>query len=1023
MELVAKPITEIETVRTQARWSGWQLHGLALLFFVLLTFWLTWPVLPNIGRSLEQWGDALLQTYTLDWDAHALATDPLHLFNTNAFYPYQNSLAFSESLIGQAFLVTPLIWLTDNPVLGYNVLLLLSFVLSGWGTYLLVYELTGSRGAGLVSGVIFAFFPNRFTQFSHLHLLATQWMPFCLLFLRRFLKNWRWRDGIGFGLCFALEILSSTYLGLFLVVCVGLYLVFKGFLGASSAWRLRASVKAGSVRRLGRLLLIVIGTGLLVLPFLKPYFDVKNDLGFERSQAEVENWSAAPNYYLDLFKFNRLNEQFLNPALQSLRWWEVGGGERQLYLGLTAMCLGALGLIVAWRRRKTDSDGLFYALLALVACVFTFGPVWHSGRFGDVPLPYALLYNFLPGFQALRVPVRFIYVVALALAVLAGFGVSALLPRMRLLPFWSSLALGTVTGLLTFVYGWGIWVVVATIGVGGASFWWQRGTLFKPRASYVFVTFIIGLLCFEYASDVSIKDSDLLHKPPPAALWLAQHPGPVLNVPLSGTNYSDMFYTYWSRLGWQPLMNGSSGFMPPAYDALRSSWGTEFPSARFLTLLQGLEIRYLVIDSDSPEVQPTWANVQKALTNFPQLKLATHFGGVYIYELQADHWLRNLGQTIKPTDPLYLVEYRRSQPQLLELAAYFLESTGVSQSSALYGNISIANRALSALPTGTPAHYALIQTGEDPTLYGFGRADKKWSNALVDFYQQNVNLVARYDFSRADEAKIRTQPFDLEARPDKLGFDARPNPVAGTVGEPFYIKLELASLVSQTLTISVNGKESTLNVEPGLSSYRTEGFRLAGGAALPISIKNSNGQPYLVITAELWRGEAAPTLTLQPNVVLVSAAARRDNNDGLADLTIVTPGGQADKYTATLDVYTRPYGAHPQGHYGYWSVALDGGHDTNLQFRLDLAQKTMQTQLNGDSIPNYPPDPKDLDISRYAKLGDFRANLNLYRGDVFVGSVRLFDFTVNGDKNDAASRHVSDFSAFDPAVTYLVLNR
>ena len=164
--------------------------------------------------------------------------------------------------------------------------------------------------------------------------------------------------------------------------------------------------------------------GLVVLPFLKPYFDVKNDLGFERSQAEVENWSAAPNYYLDLFKFNRLNEQFLNPTLQVAQWWEVGGGERQLYLGLTAMALGALGLVRSLATdAKPSGDGLFYALLGLVAFDLYVWPGLAFGRFGDVPLPYALLYNFLPGFQALRVPVRFIYVVALALAVLAGFGV------------------------------------------------------------------------------------------------------------------------------------------------------------------------------------------------------------------------------------------------------------------------------------------------------------------------------------------------------------------------------------------------------------------------------------------------------------------------------------------------------------------------------------------------------------------------------------------------------------------------
>src|SRR5258707_966352 len=148
---------------------------------------MTWPVTPNMGRSLEQWGDALLQTWTLDWDAHALLTNPLHFANANAFYPYANSLAFSETLIGQAILVAPVIWLTDNPVLAYNLLLLGSFVLCGWGMYLLAKELSGSRIAGLVAGVIFAFFPHRFGQLSHLHLLTAQWMPFCLLFLRRLL--------------------------------------------------------------------------------------------------------------------------------------------------------------------------------------------------------------------------------------------------------------------------------------------------------------------------------------------------------------------------------------------------------------------------------------------------------------------------------------------------------------------------------------------------------------------------------------------------------------------------------------------------------------------------------------------------------------------------------------------------------------------------------------------------------------------------------------------------------------------
>ena len=63
--------------------------------------------------------------------------------------------------------------------------ILLSFVLTGLFTYLLVRDLTGSRAAGLLSGVAFAFCPFRFMQMGHLHMLATAWFPFTLWMLAK----------------------------------------------------------------------------------------------------------------------------------------------------------------------------------------------------------------------------------------------------------------------------------------------------------------------------------------------------------------------------------------------------------------------------------------------------------------------------------------------------------------------------------------------------------------------------------------------------------------------------------------------------------------------------------------------------------------------------------------------------------------------------------------------------------------------------------------------------------------------
>ncbi len=78
------------------------------------------------------------------WQAHALATDPLGIFDTNILYPFKGTLAFDEISFTEAVLVAPIYWLSGNPVLSHNLLLLASFALSGYGAWLLVRELTGS---------------------------------------------------------------------------------------------------------------------------------------------------------------------------------------------------------------------------------------------------------------------------------------------------------------------------------------------------------------------------------------------------------------------------------------------------------------------------------------------------------------------------------------------------------------------------------------------------------------------------------------------------------------------------------------------------------------------------------------------------------------------------------------------------------------------------------------------------------------------------------------------------------------
>ena len=71
-----------------------------LALFVLLAVVHTWPLAqqPAVHSRVDN-GDYGLNVWALDWVAHTLPTDPLHLFDANIFHPARLTLAYSEPLI------------------------------------------------------------------------------------------------------------------------------------------------------------------------------------------------------------------------------------------------------------------------------------------------------------------------------------------------------------------------------------------------------------------------------------------------------------------------------------------------------------------------------------------------------------------------------------------------------------------------------------------------------------------------------------------------------------------------------------------------------------------------------------------------------------------------------------------------------------------------------------------------------------------------------------------------------------
>ena len=172
--------------------------GLVSALYAVLTFAMAYPLSASPGSTVV-WDapDTHVYLWTLAWDAYAFLHRPLLIFDANIYYPFTNTLAYSENLIGTAFVAAPIIWLTGNPVLGMNLAALIACMLCGVGAYVLARRWRLSPYAAFLCGLVFEFAPPRFIKLGQLHLTAIQWIPFTLAFLHSYLEHGKERSRIG----------------------------------------------------------------------------------------------------------------------------------------------------------------------------------------------------------------------------------------------------------------------------------------------------------------------------------------------------------------------------------------------------------------------------------------------------------------------------------------------------------------------------------------------------------------------------------------------------------------------------------------------------------------------------------------------------------------------------------------------------------------------------------------------------------------------------------------------------------
>ena len=113
------------------------------VIFIIASIYITFPLILHLGTLTTGLADELLIAWIHGWVMHSLLSGNIFLiFDANIYYPYQNSLAYSDTFFVTSlfsFLITNLI---GQPIAANNIIIIFGLALLGFSIYILSYYLT-----------------------------------------------------------------------------------------------------------------------------------------------------------------------------------------------------------------------------------------------------------------------------------------------------------------------------------------------------------------------------------------------------------------------------------------------------------------------------------------------------------------------------------------------------------------------------------------------------------------------------------------------------------------------------------------------------------------------------------------------------------------------------------------------------------------------------------------------------------------------------------------------------------------
>jgi len=383
--------------------------GIFLAFFIFLFITLIFfiPLLSNLSTKIINDYDGLHNVWCLNAIIQNLLSSggkallsPEKLMEGNIFYPYHYSIAFNDPFITDSLIALPFFKATGEPLVAFNVNLVVSQLLLLFFSFLFLFELCSNLIISLLFSLLFSFSEIRLHYFyvGHLNMFSLFWVPLAGFSLLRLANTSKPIFIYLFFFSFSAQVLNSFLGGYFIIFLTISLVIFSQ--------KIRQAIKDNLIHFLfGGVVTIAV-----TFPVIRLYLHISNLYHYSRSIRDAIHFSLSPE--------ELLTKKFFSPAL---------------FVTFLAT------FVYFIFKKKKEKKISFFLFLSAFFLLMALGPALHFffktikisflGKTFPIPLPYAIFYYLLPGFKGFRTPSRWIFMFGFSLASFSAMVISDFLAK------------------------------------------------------------------------------------------------------------------------------------------------------------------------------------------------------------------------------------------------------------------------------------------------------------------------------------------------------------------------------------------------------------------------------------------------------------------------------------------------------------------------------------------------------------------------------------------------------------------